>query len=62
MEMHQWALQPEAISCSAAISAFEKSMAREGALELLNEMLSKVLLPDVVSFDAAISACEKGVH
>ena len=54
-------LQPDVISCSAAIIAFEKGMEWEAALGLLQEMPRGLLQPDLFSIDAAMSACEEGM-
>ena len=60
--MPRWALQPDVISCSAAISACEKGAEWETAFGLLQEMLGRSLQPGLFSCDAAISACEKGIQ
>ena len=52
-------LEPDVITCSAAISACEKAKQLRKALELLEEMRQKGLEPDVITYNAAISACEK---
>ena len=38
MEMHKWAVQPDVISCNAALSAFEQGVRWEVALEFLEKM------------------------
>merc|ERR1712136_595237 len=53
-------LRPNVISCSAAITACEKSGQWERALCLFQEMLRQGLQPDIVSYSVTISACEKG--
>ena len=62
--MHQKNLEPDAINCSAAISASEEARQSVEALELLEEMrqedLQEIgLKPNVITYNAAISACEK---
>ena len=62
-EMPRRSLQPDVISCSAAISACEEGVQWEAALGLLQEMPSCGHQPEIVSWGATIlavsSACAK---
>jgi len=61
-EMPGQKLQPDVITCNAAISACGKGSQWQQALELLAEMQAEGLEPSVITYSAAISACEKGVR
>ena len=52
-------IQPDVITYSAAISACEKGIQLEKALEFMEDMTMKGIDPDVITYYAAISACEK---
>ncbi len=49
-------------SYNAAISACEKEVQPEQALEVLREMQRQSVEPEVISYDAAMCACEKGAR
>ena len=53
-------LEPNVVSCGAAISACEKGLRWEWAPSLLQQMRCSHLRPGVVSYSAAASASEKG--
>ena len=55
-----WALTPNVVSYSAAMSACEKGKQWEEAFALLQEIVRRVLTPNVVSYSAAMSAFETG--
>eukprot|EP00913_Durusdinium_trenchii_P031493 g29486.t1 len=58
--MPQAKVQPDIISCSAAINACQKGGQWQGALSLIESMSKARFEPDLICHNAAISACEKG--
>ena len=54
-------LTPSVIAHIASISACEKGVKPERALELIEAMRKHQLTPDLITFSASISVCEKGV-
>ncbi|CAJ1392188.1 unnamed protein product [Effrenium voratum] len=53
-------LQPDIITCSAMISAYEKGCEWQRACGALEDLRSRGLRPNIISFGSLISACEKG--
>ena len=53
-EMREKGLEPDFITCNAAISACEKAKQSGEALELLSVMRLKCLEPDVITCNAAM--------
>ena len=56
-QMRQLGCQPTAVTYGAAISACEKGLQWETALQLLKQMPEDNLQPNTIVYSAAISAC-----
>ncbi|CAE8722197.1 unnamed protein product, partial [Polarella glacialis] len=54
--------QPDVVSFSSTMSAFEKASQWQMALGLLSQMPDRALRPDRILFNACVSACEKGLQ
>lgn len=55
-------MEPNVVSFSAMISATEKGLHWQQALQCLQEMPNRKVCPNVVSISAALSACGNGVN
>eukprot|EP00969_Alexandrium_andersonii_P176615 7809280-Alexandrium_andersonii.AAC.1 len=53
-------VEPNVVTCSAAVSAYETGGQWSTAMELLRSMYRMRVDPNVYSYSAAVSACEKG--
>ena len=58
--MQEAGVQPNVITYSAVISAFEKGGQWQQALSLFDHMTQEDVQPDVICFNAALSSLEKG--
>lgn len=59
-KMKRRRIDPNLVTCSAAISACEKGGQWKKALDLFRDMWCRGIVLNVITFIAAISACEKG--
>ena len=60
--MVQQGVVPDAIACSALISACEKGKQPEQALLVFAAMEQQGMAPDAITYSTLISACEKGTR